>query len=397
MCYVGFSSIVAHQRLPRCKYTLIIKVKNVEEISIETPEMDNELALIEESQSNDDELDEAPPLDIVAFNELRSCSDLKRLHDAKQLEIQPDFQRDDVWQATQQTRFIDSLAKQLPIPSMCISLDYKTDKRQVVDGLQRMSSIIKFLSDDSWRLSKLEDIDGRISNKTVAYVKENNPEIYSRVENTVIPVNVIRCDLSKRSHQEYLFTIFHRLNTGGMKLNNQEIRNCIYSGQFNEMLKSVSWSDNSVSIFGLISGRKYRFSTEELMLRVLAFSEDRAKYKRPLPRFLNEYMSKFKRATDTQVQERRVLLERALEVVYKKALKSEPLPRLSKATIEAIFVGVLQNIDRVELMPSAEVAKRYQALRQHAEFSVESLKEGLSEVSKVNSRLKVAIEIFGVE
>lgn len=362
---------------------------------IESPELDKDLELIEQAQSDEDELDEAPPSDIVAFNELRSCSDLKRLHDAKQLQIQPDFQREDVWQATQQTRFIDSLAKQLPIPSMCISLDYKTDKRQIVDGLQRMSSILKFLSDDDWRLSNLEDIDARISNKTVSFIKENHPEIYSRVENTVIPVTVLRCDLAKRSHQEYLFTIFHRLNTGGMKLNNQEIRNCIYSGIFNEMLKSVAWSQNSRAIFGLIEGKKYRFSTEELLLRFLAFSENLEKYKRPLPRFLNDYMDKFRRATEVDVQSKRNLLERALKVVYEKALSSEPLPRLSKATVEGIFVGVIKNLDALELMPAADVKKRYQALRQHDEFSIDSLKEGLSDATKVASRLNAAIGIFG--
>ncbi len=363
----------------------------------ETPEIDRELMLIEQSQSDEDETNETPPADIVAFNELRSCSDLKRLKDAKQLQIQPDFQREDVWQATQQTRFIDSLAKQLPIPSMCISLDYKTDKRQMVDGLQRMSSIIKFLSDDAWRLSKLEDIDPRISNKTVSYIKENHPEIYSRVENTVIPVTVLRCDLTKRSHQEYLFTIFHRLNTGGMKLNNQEIRNCIYSGSFNEMLKSTAWSDTSKSLFGLVEGKKYRFSTEELFLRFLAFSDNMNNYKRPLPKFLNEYMDKCNRSGSTLVEEKRMTLERALRVVYEKALASEPLPRLSKATVEALFVGVIKNLDKLEVMSPMDVAARYHSLRAHEDFSVESLKEGLSEAAKVTGRLNTAIGIFGAD
>lgn len=103
-------------------------------------EYDEELESEEEELAASDESTESPPSDIVAFNELRSCADLFRLYEENQLEIQPDYQRDFVWPQTEQTRFIDSLAKQLPIPSMCISFDYKTDKRQVVDGLQRMSS-----------------------------------------------------------------------------------------------------------------------------------------------------------------------------------------------------------------------------------------------------------------
>ncbi|HGY1053571.1 TPA: DUF262 domain-containing protein, partial [Aeromonas salmonicida subsp. pectinolytica] len=102
----------------------------------------------------EDESDQQPPSDIVAYNELRSCADLFRMYDNGILEISPDFQRDSVWKAAGQTRFIDSLIKQLPIPSMCFSLDYKTQKWQVIDGLQRMSAIIKFLDNKKdWRLS----------------------------------------------------------------------------------------------------------------------------------------------------------------------------------------------------------------------------------------------------
>jgi uncharacterized protein with ParB-like and HNH nuclease domain len=61
------------------------------------------------------------------------------------LNIQPEFQREIVWKGPAQTRFIDSLIKQLPIPSLCFSLDYKTQRWQVIDGLQRMASIIRFL------------------------------------------------------------------------------------------------------------------------------------------------------------------------------------------------------------------------------------------------------------
>lgn len=70
---------------------------------------DEDLAAKEEELSSADEVSESPPNDIVAFNELRSCSDLKRLHDIGQLEIQPDYQRDIVWQPPAQTRFVDSL------------------------------------------------------------------------------------------------------------------------------------------------------------------------------------------------------------------------------------------------------------------------------------------------
>lgn len=173
-----------------------------------------ELEKLEDQQQFEKDSNDIPPLDIVAFNELRSCADLLRLHQSEQLNIQPDFQRDIVWSKSEQTRFIDSLTKQLPIPSMCFSLDYRTEKRLVIDGLQRIQSIINFLSDENWSLSELNDIDQRISGKTVAEIKSTSKELFERVQNVMIPITIIRCDGSKKDHNEYLFTIFSRLNSG---------------------------------------------------------------------------------------------------------------------------------------------------------------------------------------
>ena len=236
---------------------------------MQTQDLEEELKPIEkleEEESFNDDFAETPPNDIVAYNELRSCADLLRMYESGQLEIQPDFQRDVVWQKPAQTRFIDSLIKQLPIPSMCISLDYKTDKRLVIDGLQRMTSIINFLSKDDWRLSDLDDIDDRIAGKTVETIKEKTKDIYERVQNLTIPVTVLRCDYSKQSHNDYLFTIFHRLNTGGNKLNNQEIRNCIYNGSFNTLLKDLAWDKKWVDLMDLKEAGTYRFGNEEIIL-----------------------------------------------------------------------------------------------------------------------------------
>lgn len=99
---------------------------------------DYSLEQLEEESLYADDYQEVPPPEIVAYNELRSCADLFRMHVQGILEIQPDFQRDIVWRSPDQTRFVDSLIKQLPIPSMCFALDHHAQKWIVIDGLQRM-------------------------------------------------------------------------------------------------------------------------------------------------------------------------------------------------------------------------------------------------------------------
>ncbi len=331
---------------------------------------------------------------MVAFNELRSAHDLNRLHIQEQLEISPAYQRDVVWPPGDQTRFIDSLAKQLPIPSMCISLDYKTEHRQVIDGLQRMASIIKFLTQSDWRLSNLDDVDNRIANKTVESIKRNHPDIYNRIENTTLPITVLRCDLSKQSHQEYIFQIFHRLNSGGLKLNNQEIRNCIFQGKFNDLLKDIVSDNLFVKLFSINPNKKYRQSNEELVLRILSFSEGYETYKGPLSKHLNTFMSKYRNAEESDLNNFKKSSISALKLLYENILEEEPLPRLSKVTTEALIVGIIVKFDTLAKTPDEKLKNMYTTLREDPQFSLEALKEGLAARERVIKRLRRAVEIF---
>jgi predicted PolB exonuclease-like 3'-5' exonuclease len=359
-----------------------------------TEEFTEELDREEEKQSETDDYAEVPPSDIVAFNELRSCADLVRMYKTKQLEIQPDFQRDVVWSKASQTRFIDSLIKQLPIPSMCVSLDYKTGKRLMIDGLQRISSIIYFLTDDKWKLSVLEDIEKTISGKTVEQIKNKNYELYSRLENLTIPITVLRCDYSKKSHMHYLFTIFHRLNTGGNKLNNQEIRNCIFYGDFNNLLKGLTRYTNFQKLFEIDPEKTYRFTYEEIILRFLALNESYETYPGKLAKYLNDYMDDKRSITEAELAEKRHLFERVIDLIYLRILDRQPMPKLSKATMEGIMVGISRNINALENKTDIELRQKLAELRADENYSVDNLKEGLSAKEKVVNRLNRAVEIF---
>lgn len=354
---------------------------------------DKKLLELEEYQSNQDDFNNVPPIDIVAFNELRSCADLLRLHTTGQLEIQPDFQRQIVWSKPDQTRFIDSLSKQLPIPSMCISLDYKTDKRLIIDGLQRMQSIINF-SDDEWKLSDLDDIDAEISGKTVHTIKTKSKSIYDRVQNVMIPITVIRCDYSKEPHNEYLFTIFHRLNSGGLKLNNQEIRNCIYNGSFNTLLKTFAENDNWKKLLSIKATKSYRFSNEELILRFFAFGDNLDKYNGKLSKFLNDYMFTMREPDEQFVSDKTILFERTIKLIYEKMLENKSAASFSKTLFEGLLYGVAKNIDSLEQKTIPELKLLLQSFKDLPEYSVDSLKEGLSARDKVSTRLTASSNCF---
>lgn len=340
---------------------------------------------------------EVPPSDIIAYNELRSCADLFRMHQQGILDIQPEFQRDFVWKGPEQTRFIDSLIKQLPIPSMCFALDHKTQQWIVIDGLQRISTIIKFLLGTDWILSDLDDIDPGIAGKSAAAIKTSDGALnryYRRVENLSIPITVLRCDFSKKNHMEFLFTIFHRLNTGGSKLNNQEIRNCIFGGSFNNLLKHLDDDVTWRRLNKMRHGDAYRFMKQEIILRFFSFFDHLADYEGHLAGFLNDYMHQHRDDSAEDIEQKERLFRRTVDCIANALFQGESQPKLAVTILEALLIAVAKNIDALENEPQQEIQSRYERLIQHHLFSEGSLREGLSKKLRVQDRINTAIDIF---
>ena len=280
---------------------------------------------------------------------------------------------------------------------MCFSLDFKAQKWQVIDGLQRMATIIKFLSGEPWTLSKLDDIDPLISGKNTSQFMDENNELhgfYTRVENLTLPITVLRCDYSKKSHTNYLFTIFHRLNSGGMKLNNQEIRNCIYSGPLNILLKELSRNSIWMKINKMKQEEGYRFTKQELILRLFAFHDGYHNYGGRLAKFLNEYMDKNKDLDYRVWKMKRQIFIRSIEIIYKKIFEGRVPQKLTISTLEALLVGVSLNLDYLESQHPDVLKTDFKQLQNNEEFSDEKLREGLSGKPRVIGRLSAAEEIF---
>jgi len=348
------------------------------------------------ARSNEEEQDASPtvmpPPDIVAFNEQRSCADIFRMYQKGQIEINPDFQRGEVWKNPAQTLFIDSLIKQLPIPSMCISLDVSSQKRMVIDGLQRISSIIKFFdSKTDWKLSKSDDVDQRISDRKVSEIRAKSPNLVEILENVTIPITVLRCDYRNPEHMKYLFQIFYRLNSGGNKLYNQEIRNCIFQGPFNSLLKELArtqlWFDFAKTDKTKVDSA--RFNNEERILRFFAFYQSYSDYKGKLAAFLNSYMDENKNSEHDKIKWFENLFVATLTIANRLNRRFD-----SKNVAEAVMIGIAFNIETLNDEDGEALDEICDNLFKQPIFAPEEMKEGLGSEEKVKSRIKTAISVF---
>lgn len=339
--------------------------------------------------------DTQPPKDVVAFNELRSCADLYRLYKEGVLDIQPEFQRDVVWKLPEQTVFIDSLIKQLPIPSMCFSLDFNTQKWQVVDGLQRMNTIVNFLDENKeWRLSRRADINSKISGRTNFDIRDGNSEssiLYRKIQNLSLPITVIRCDLTKADHSEYLFTIFHRLNSGGSRLNHQEIRNCIYSGKFNNLLRELDKQSNWKIIKNLLPAKGARFRSIELILRFFALYNNQKNYSGNMPAFLNSFMREHRKIDLNFSKELSTLFSETIELLLK-ALDNSKEKKVGYTLFEAALIGIAHSRSHLNKTNDVMLGIMLARLINSPEINLDQ--NDTTATEKVNQRISKSRKIF---
>lgn len=150
----------------------------------------------------------------------------------KWLNLRPEYQRRLVWDAKKKSRFIESLLMNIPVPPVFL---YESDLNiyEVMDGQQRLNTVVEFY-ENRLKLTGLE-IWSALNGLTYAQCP---PRIQSGLDRRRISATVLLAE-SASSPKEVNFvrrTVFERLNTGGLGLTAQELRNSLYSGPFNDLI-----------------------------------------------------------------------------------------------------------------------------------------------------------------
>lgn len=358
-------------------------------------DLQTSLAQEEEALEQEEPSNVVPPDNIFTYSESRSCADITRMVSEGDLKKDPFFQRHDVWSNADKTRFIDSLLKRMPIPSMCFSVDAH-EKYNVIDGRQRTSTIVEFVnslqdinSAQKYVFSDLQDVDPRISGKNLLAVKENTPEVLTIIKNATIPINMLKCDYNKENNMQYIFKIFHRLNSGGVKLNNQEIRNCIYSGEFNQLLNNLNNRDLWKNWIPRIANNE-RLKGAERILTFFAFFYFFEEYSGSMASFLNRKMEIFSLKDMNWIATQKSFFDRLLRSVS----QIEMLDYQKNVYVDAVLYGVSKNLDFCLTLSKENMNDKFRSLLQQSSFSKENLKEGMTKTEGLKRRLADAKIVF---
>ncbi len=181
--------------------------------------------------------------------------------------LDPDFQRKSVWKGKEETLFIESILLNIPIPSIYVN-ETKDKKLLVADGRQRLTAIQRFMQ-NKFRLKGTEYGLGKYEGKYFKKKGEDSlsPEEIRHLRLFSIDVNII----SKETPDQVKLDIFGRLNSRGIKLNSQELRNSIMSKKIRESFVEI---ENEEIVKKVINNyvNTNRYSHYELYLRYFAFN-----------------------------------------------------------------------------------------------------------------------------
>lgn len=261
-----------------------------------------------------------------------------------EIDLSPDFQRKArIWDNVRKSRLIESILLRIPLPVFYVASDDEENWR-VVDGLQRITTIYDFIdgdNDNRFSLSALEYLD-QFNGLEYNYLPRS---IQRRISETELNINIIESG----TPENVMFNIFRRLNTGGISLNSQEIRNALHPGPVRKFLINLS----SLKSFILATDggvNDNRMSARELALRFCAFYPDYINdYSDDLDSFLNEAM---RRLNDYSKSERESLadkfqsaMDRSYRVFGHNAFRkignnSSRRPPVNRALFEAIAVNI---------------------------------------------------------
>lgn len=318
-----------------------------------------------------------------------------------QINLNPDFQRRDVWDLRKQSKFIESLIMNVPIPPVFMGED-KYSKYVVLDGRQRLTAIVKYLRNE-YAMVGLEvwsELNGKRYSDLAAM------ELDVTITRRFLPAVV----LLKESSPEVKYDVFERLNTGGLNLNPMEIRNAVYRGPFTELLHRCADHKSFRLLWGIPEtdrerkkNKTYMRMTDlELVLRFFALGnaqdqggeERRPALKTYLGLFMkrqNDLLEKDSSLADAELTRFGKAATNCLEFLGEKAFQPADKNKRSAPLADALMYALADlDVNTVDAQSKVSVQAAVRDLQTTNKGFKEAMASGTNGKAKIETRLREA-------
>jgi hypothetical protein len=332
------------------------------------------------------------PIDTFLIRkETRTVFDVVRRIAAGGFVLNPDFQRDFVWDMEKQSRLIESVLMRIPLPVFYLAED-KKGRTIVVDGLQRLSTFQSFLRNDfRLCLPTQESLHGK-------HFSELSPKLQNRIEDCNLELYIIDSKVPERAKLD----IFERVNRG-VPLTRQQMRNCLFMGAATRWLKAeVGTRLFKDATGGSLDSKKMR--DREFVNRFCGFYSlgVEAYNKSDMDEFLAHALENYNQFSETQLADAskalRLSLTNNLELFGRHAFRKHFSGQTHRSVVNASLWDVMStglahySADLVRAK-SKELKSRFYSLMLNPEFN-DVITNGPNSTWKVKKRFAVANEMF---
>jgi uncharacterized protein with ParB-like and HNH nuclease domain len=348
--------------------------------------LDNEIELQRNSLSTD-RLD-------MSFGEIMS------MYERDEIIINPAFQRYFRWENEQKTRFMESILLGIPVPPIFVAED-EDGKWELVDGLQRISTILSFFGilrtkteANNWILEegdRIQSFDGLTCEDLPSKYKLNIKRATCRVE-------IIRWN----SNYDMRFELFNRLNTGGSPLTPQEIRNCIYRGistKFNDFLKKLANGDDFLKLIQIGKDQINELYNEELVLRFISMYRNASNIKTSISQHMTNFMKSALEDQNFDYGKYEKIFNETIDILLslkENIFHHKSNSQFATALYDTIMIGVAENIQKYKSPDSKIILKQKTDSVKTDEVLIKfSRKGGNNQRGRILNRIKEANRIFG--
>lgn len=338
------------------------------------------------------------PAKINVVREPMSIFQVLRKIEIGEIKLDPEFQRNLVWDDARQSRLIESILLKIPLPAFYLDA-IEPNEWVVVDGLQRLSTLDNFFHKKKLKLTGLEFLGRKFDGFTFDMLPRSSQR---DIEETQLTMYIIRPETPPKVK----FTIFHRINTGGMVLTAQEIRHATFPGRAPGLLRQLAASDEFKTAT-LFSVNPKRMDDRECVLRHLAFRMTNFKsYKKPdLNDFLGSAMNMLNNSNEDTVELLKREFQRAMVLCHeifgayafrKFNRRQGSRGPINKALFETWSTAVL-DFDEDQLRSSAHgiLSGLEDALETDIEY-VKSLSLATGGINPINKRFTKAYQIIDI-
>ena len=282
----------------------------------------------------------------------------------KTVRVSPYYQRRARWDPKRKSRLIESLLVNIPIPPVFL---YENDfaRYEVMDGQQRISAILEYFS-NQFSLSGLEILNSISGKRFYELPREIRLGLERRSLSAIILLR--ESTPSPETTAQLRRYVFERLNTGGVRLNAQEVRNCVNAGPFNDLLIELSRHPQFTNMWALPpiepnegtepserlrkSSMYRQMGDVELVLRVFGLLDPKDIGK-GMRSTLDNAMAKYSKSTEVRLRGLRADFLQCLELAQKIGGKDvfrvpdlrSKRGRLSASLFDGLMVALMRNLD----------------------------------------------------